>query len=335
MLQAYLDWPLQIEKAIANWGSYTLNAEFDEVVVIGMGGSGIVGDYLNSLSGDSCTIPIHALKSYLIPGFVGERSLVVAVSYSGDTIETLLAFKKAFERRAKIVALSSGGKLKEMAIKYNVPHIALPSGLLPRASLPIMLYTALGLLDSSGHTIVSKNTAAESLAFLRGSLPVALQISTEIAQWINESVVVGRRLLVIASHTPLEALAIRGKNELNENSKLITKVDVAPEWMHNDIVGYESSFPLELSVIEVVDPDNSIGRKLVEFMESVYLNSGARLFRLGLKGRNILEKIMFGSIIWGLASVSLAELRTLDPSSTKSIYMYKERAHEIYFESSL
>lgn len=330
MLNEYLSWPLQIEQAIASWGSISIHGNFEEIAVIGMGGSGIVGDFLQTLSIRECPIPVYVIKSHLVPAFVDDRSLAIVVSYSGETLETLLAFKKVIERKAHVVTVSSGGKLREIAKRHGIHHIQVPKGLLPRASLPSMLYSILGLLDSSGYSIVTKDDATRSLEFLRGSLADALSVSASIAKWIYESVVAEGRLLIIATHTPLEALANRGKNEFCENSKLATKVDIAPDWMHNDIVGYESPITSKFGVLEIFDSEDHVGRKLIEFMELIYRDLGSRIYRLDLKGGGVLEKIIYGSLVLGLASVQLAELRKLDPTITKSINLYKERATEIY-----
>ncbi|MEM0045475.1 MAG: SIS domain-containing protein [Desulfurococcaceae archaeon] len=332
MLDAYLKWTVQVKQAIALWGAYTVKGAFDEVVVAGMGGSGIVGDYLQVLSTASGTIPVYVVKSHTVPGFIDRGTLFIAVSYSGDTLETVLALRHALRKRVTAITVSSGGALREEALKNNLLHIPLPQGLLPRVSLPAMLYSVLGVLDASGYPVVPKGEASASVEFLEEYMDECVEVSENLANWLFVDVVLGSRLPVIASHSPLEALAIRGKNEFNENSKLVVKVDVAPEWMHNDIVGYEKPVYRKYGVLEIVDPENTVGVKLVNFMERVYSENNAVYFRLELRGRNMLEKLMYGSLILGLASVKLAERRLLDPAETKSILLYKRSVREIFSE---
>lgn len=331
-MYSYLSWTEQVKQAIAFWGAFAVKGAFDEVVVTGMGGSGIVGDYLQTLSAVSGTIPVYVIKSHATPSFIDENTLFIAVSYSGNTVETVLAFKYAFKKRATVVAISSGGALREEALKHNLLHIPLPRGLLPRASLPAMLYSVLGLLDASGYSVVSRDEAHASVEFLEEHTSECMWTSENMANWLFADVVLESRLPVIASHSPLEALAIRGKNEFNENSKLVVKVDVAPEWMHNDIVGYERPAYKKFGVLEVVDPENAVGVKLVNFMEKVYSKNDTVYFRLELRGRNMLEKLMYGSLVLGLASIKLAERRKLDPAETENITLYKKSVNEIFSE---
>lgn len=332
MLDAYLNWTKQMRQAIASWGAFTVKGVFDEVVVAGMGGSGIVGDYLQALSMTSGTIPVYVVKSHTVPGFIDESTLFIAISYSGNTVETVLALKYALKKRATVVTVSSGGVLQEEALKHGLLHITLPRGLLPRASLPAMLYSVLGLLDASGHSVVSNNEARASAEFLEGCMNECTRISGSIVDWLLTDVVLESRLPVIASHSPFEALAIRGKNEFNENSKLVVKVDVAPECMHNDIVGYEKPVYRKFGVLEIVDPENAVGARLVDFMERIYSKNDTVYYKFKLRGRNMLEKLMYGSLVLGLASVELAERRGLNPVETESIVLYKKSVKEIFSE---
>jgi len=322
----YKGWIQQLREALGEWGRYSVRGDYDKVVVLGMGGSGIVGDILSSLSITSGGPLVYTLKSHHAPGFIDSRTLVLAVSYSGNTLETRIAMEKALERIRSVVVVSSGGYLREYALKHGLLHVPLPTGLAPRASLPSMLFKILGLLDSTGLTIVGRRDAEASVAFLGDYMRRAEEEAYRLAEWVHGS----QGLLVIASHTPLEALALRGKNEFNENSKIPVKVEVAPEWMHNDIVGYEHPVETGLKVVEVVDPGDNVGVRLVDFMHNIYVDAGAGTYRLTLEGERLLDKILYGSLVFGLASCRLARLRGLDPLETRSINRYKESVYSIF-----
>lgn len=330
MFNAYMNWPKQIREAINSWDKYFIRGDFDEVLVVGMGGSGIVGDYLQFLSSIYGGIPIYVSKSYILPRFIDANTLVMAISYSGNTIETLLALEKAVAKGVTVVTVSSGGLLGEKAAKEGVLHISVPSGLPPRVSLPAMLYSILGLLDTSGYTIVTKKEAYSSMVFLESALDSSKKVAEDLATWFYKDVLLRGKLPVIAVHSPLEPLAMRAKNEFNENSKVVVKVDIAPEWMHNDIVGYENPVPRSFGVVEILDPVNSVGVNLIEFMRKLYSKHDAVFCRLELQGDNFLEKLMYGSLVSGLASVILANLRGIDPAATPSISLYKKASQEIY-----
>lgn len=330
MLLSYITWPEQVRSAIETWGLYGAPGSYQNIVVFGMGGSGIVGDYVQLLSTLKGKYPIVTVKSHIVPSFVNQHTLSLVISYSGNTLETIVAFKKLVERKATVITISSGGLLKEYSAKYRAVHIEVPSGLLPRASLPYMLFSSLGALDVSGYGIISKDEAERCSKFLSQNLSVAGREGRNIAEWLHEKVVREGRLAVLATHSPLEPLALRFKNELNENSKIIAKVDVAPEWMHNDIVGYEASTLKNIAVLELVDPDDPIGLKLVDFMGGIYADYEAPRYRFETKGTSILEKLVYGSLVAGIASVLLAEMRGIDPAETRSIAKYKALAQKIF-----
>ncbi|MEM4224439.1 MAG: bifunctional phosphoglucose/phosphomannose isomerase [Desulfurococcaceae archaeon] len=330
MLSAYLEWPSQIRHAVSKWDLVKVTGEYRDIAVFGMGGSGIVGDYLQVLSSQVGRCPVTVVKSHLVPSFIDKYTLSIVVSYSGNTLETLLAFKSILEKRVPVVAVSSGGLLKELSQRYGVLHVDVPSGLVPRASLPSMLFSVLGVLSHSNCSLITKKEAENCAEFLEENLPEIERKAREISDWLFEKAIAEKRLIVLATHSPLEALAVRFKNELNENSKVITKVDVAPEWMHNDIVGYEEPNISNYAVLEIVDPDDSVGAKLVEFMEGVYKEHDAIFRSVELKGGNALEKLLYGSLVAGLTSVHLAEKRGIDPMVTRSIAMYKNKVREIF-----
>lgn len=330
MLNMYLSWDEQVKSVIDTWNKYSISGSFSNIVVTGMGGSGIVGDLLQLIANRrGFRIPIYVSKSHHLPGFVGSDSLVIVASYSGNTIETILSFKEALSKQAKIVVLSSGGLLQEEALRRTLLHIPIPAGLLPRASLPVMLYRILALLDTSGYTVVSREESMLNLSFLSEKKTEALKRAHEIAEFIYSGLL-ENRLLVISTHSPLEPLAVRAKNEFNENSKIIAKVDVAPEWMHNDIVGYEAPVPSRFSILEIVDPGDRVGVSLVDFMRKMLSSLDIRAYRLELEGRSIIEQTLYGSLVAGLSSVILAEKRGMPPAETKSITIYKKEAERIF-----
>lgn len=327
-----MSWPKMIRGVLEKWGVYRVEGVFDEVVVVGMGGSGIVGDYLQVLAAERGPLPVYVVKSYILPRFVDEDSLVLLISYSGNTLETLLAFKSALLSKLRVVVVSSGGVLKEEAWRRGVLYIEVPGGIVPRASLPSMLYSILGLLDTSGYSVITLREAEESVVFLEDMKSSILGSSSKLAKWLYSECVIPGRLVIIATHTPMGVLALRFKNEFNENSKLHVKVDVAPEWMHNDIVGYEAPLRRDYCVLEIIDPDNAVGCKLVEFMRDIYSEVTKSFYRVELRGENTLEKLLYGSLVGGLTSIFLAELRGVDPLITKTIELYKLKTKEIFKE---
>lgn len=326
MEELYLGWIHQLEKGLEEWGRVRVEGDFSSIVVLGMGGSGIVGDYVAVLSGEYGGLPVVVSKSHRAPRFIDGKTLAVMVSYSGNTLETLLAMEKVLGRAGGLVVVSSDGRLEKIAEEKGLPFVRVIRGIAPRTGLPHMLYGVLGVLDASGYTIVSRREAEKAYRFQVDTTNEAMDTGYRIASYLYEH----KGLLVIATHTPYEALAIRGKNEFNENSKIPVKIEVAPEWMHNDIVGWEKPFEgNKYTVLAISDPGDRSGSRLVDFMIKVYERNNIPVLRFELRGDSLLEKLLYGSLVLGFASVKLARMRGIDPLKTTSIAEYKASVKEI------
>ena len=296
-------------------------SHYSDIVIIGMGGSGIVGDYLQVLSWKSPR-RISIIKDFSLPQWINKSTFVIAISYSGNTIETLKAFFQAINRGCEVAVVTSGGKLLELAMKYKVMYITVTKGLVPRAAFPALLYGTLKILWSGGiNDIIDREEAERALIALDNV--VAMNKAQQLAEFIEDY------LPVIIADTRYSPLALRFKNEINENAKMPVKIEILPEWAHNDIVGWE--LDSERFRFIVINPnDNSPYQRLMEFAENYFLSLGSKVFRLNLAGSTTLEKLMYGTIVAGFTSLLLAEKRGVNPLITKSIAMYKEFVKEIF-----
>jgi len=324
--ELYFSWKDQIMDIVGRWGEVGAPGKYHVVGVLGMGGSGVVGDYLALLSNLRGGLPVIVSKSHLLPRTISSDDLVFAISYSGNTLETRLAVEKALRIGARIVVVSSDGLLEKLAAEKGVPFVGVVKGVAPRTALPSMLFAILSVLDASGLGVVSRGEAEGVAGFLGDVMRDAVNAAYDIADFIDSS----KGLLILAGHSPWEALLVRGKNEFNENAKIPVKVDVAPEWMHNDIVGYEKPYKFPACVLAVKDPGDRVGSRLVDFMIDIYKGLGYPVKVLELRGASDLEKLMYGSLVLGLASVRLARMRGIDPLATESIHRYKSMVNEIF-----
>jgi len=199
----------------------TFTRNFKNIVVLGMGGSAIGGDLLSDYLADEISIPLVVIRGYDIPKFVDENSLVFAVSYSGNTEETLSALRGCLEAKAGIIALTSGGKLADLTQKNNLPVIKVPVGIQPRAAISYLFFPMLkalerlGLIKEKGGDIeetfnillkLSKEYSAKSSLKNNFAKKIALSLYQHLP-------------LVYGSEGLLEAVAMRWKTQINENSK--------------------------------------------------------------------------------------------------------------------
>jgi glucose/mannose-6-phosphate isomerase len=240
MWEAAAGLPEQIEQAAAaatGIGGPFGAGPITNVVVLGMGGSGIAGDVLAAVAAPEMAVPVVVVKSYELPAFVGPDSLVLAVSCSGETEETLTATLSAYEAGAAVVAITGGGALARLAEGEGSPVVAVPKEIpQPRAALgamavpPFVLLERLGLLSGATARL---GAASRLLARRRDELVGPGGPAVEVARRIGRTFP-----LVHGSPGPAGAAALRWKTQVNENAKTPAFWAVQPEVCHNEVAGW-------------------------------------------------------------------------------------------------
>lgn len=221
----------------------------DGIVVCGMGGSAIGGDLMRTLAEASAPVPVHVVRGYALPGWVGEKTLVVASSYSGGTEETLSAFAEARARGAVRVVIASGGDLMAQAEREGLPRVTIPGGLQPRAALGysfgvlLRLGRALGLfaLLDADFEAAAWEAAERARRYAEGGA------ARDLADQLH-----GRLPVVYSGTALLEAVNLRWRTQLHENAKLLAYGNLFPELNHNEIVGFEATPEAVLARLAVV-----------------------------------------------------------------------------------
>ena len=210
------------------------------VAVLGMGGSAVCGDLVRAIFGDRLTVPIVSVRDYELPAWVGESTLVVAVSHSGATEETLTALGAALERRCPVAAITTGGPLGEVAARVGLPRLVFPNETPPRASLGYTMLALCGLLERAGMLAL---TDAEVAAGVAAARSVAQACGVDVATDANLAKQTAWSLLdrlpIIEGSGFLAAVARRWKTQLNENSNSTASAEELPEATHNTVVGYD------------------------------------------------------------------------------------------------
>lgn len=208
-------------------------AEVDNVVIVGLGGSGIGGKIVSQLVWDKCSVPVTLVNDYRIPKWVNERTLFVATSYSGNTEETLSALGEAIQHGAQIAAITAGGKLKQLCWERSYNCIEIPAGQPPRTSFgynsvqQFFVLQAYGLID--GHFIDELQEAAH---LLKKDIGIIRAEAAAIANKIADTTP------VIYAETRSEGLAVRLRQQINENAKMLCWHHSLPEMNHNELVGW-------------------------------------------------------------------------------------------------
>lgn len=315
------NFPSQLREAIRIGESAKLTSakrKIGSVFISGLGGSGIGGTIVSELVALEAIIPITVGKGYFIPKFVGENSLVIISSYSGNTEETLQAMNLALKRKAKVVCVTSGGKVAEIARKKSLDLILIPGGNPPRACLGYSFTQLLFILHY--YKVISGKFKSQ----LKASVDL---IEKEKKNIITEAQTVSDKLFgktpMIYATTYFEGVAIRFRQQINENSKMLCGHHVIPEMNHNELVGWANGSE-RISVVIFRDKDEySRNNARIEINKEVIRKYTPHITEIWSKGKSQIEKAIYFIHLGDWTSVFLAEKRGVDPIEVKVIDMLK------------
>ena len=331
MLKVLDRFPESCREAVEAAEGLPLNAlphrQFKAVAIVGIGGSAIGGQLIHDWLLESTSIPIYVQRGILLPRFIDEETLVFAVSYSGNTEETLSALSEALERGCPVIALTTGGKMKELSTEKGFPVLPLPRGMQPRAALPnqfFSLATIMRRLDLTSEPWEEVDESIEVLEALREDIapeaPTARNPAKQTALGLRGAVP-----FVYGPH-PFEAVAYRIRTQLNENSKFPAASGSFPEAFHNAVMGCEGPEEVRRSVCTLIirDPEGppDIERKTDGF-KRLLESGGGRVLEIRARGRGKLARMFSALYVGDYASTYLGLLYGLDPSSMDSIAALK------------
>jgi glucose/mannose-6-phosphate isomerase len=297
----------------------------DRSVVSGMGGSAIGADLLCSLTDAETDLLVRPVREATLPRWVGPSTLALAVSYSGETDETLAAFDEAGRRGAPRLAVSSGGRLQERARMEGVPHLLVPPGLAPRAALGHLLGGLLGLFDPAFPASNRDRLDRASKALVAG----AEELSQADGPTARLAARFGTRLPWICCSRDLAPVARRWTTQIEENAKRLAHWDVLPESMHNAIVGWDALRRSEagryfLIRLEGAGDDRGL-RDQFEYLTSVLARKKVPAATVRFDATDRLER-MLSAVQWGdYLSLAIARRSGVDPLPIEAILRMKHR----------
>lgn len=203
------------------------------ILVCGLGGSGIGGKIVSLLLKNDLKIPFLCINDYEVPAWVNENTLVIVSSYSGNTEETLSAAEECYKRGAEIAVITSGGTALELAKERNWNHFVVPGGEQPRAMLAYSVIQQLYILQ--GHGLID-NSYTEELKVVPAFIEAHEEATQEEAMKIAKAFT-GKRAIIYAGND-FEGVAVRWRQQINENGKELCWHHVFPEMTHNELVGW-------------------------------------------------------------------------------------------------
>jgi glucose/mannose-6-phosphate isomerase len=302
--------------------------DVDAVLLLGMGGSAIGAELVAGLAGDRLRVPLLVHRDYGLPGWAGPRTLVVAASHSGETVETLSGATAARKRGVPLVVVSTGGALGRQAVAEGTPYLRYEQPGQPRAALGFSLGIVHELLVRTGLLVDPDpfGPAAEALEDLLERNAPSVETDANQAKQLAWSIF--GRIPVIYAAGPMQPVAHRWKTQLNENAKAWAMFEPMPEANHNAIEG--SLNPRELSdalyVVELREREeaDAIAARY-RVVEELLGERATNRSTVWAEGPSPLARVLTAVALGDLVSVYLAILYQTDPTPVTLLAMLKER----------
>lgn len=301
-------------------------ADVRSVVFCGMGGSAVAGDVLRSVFRSRLGVPIEVNRSPELPEHAGPHTLVLASSYSGNTSETLAAFREGMARGCRAIVVTAGGTIAGEAQEHGVPVVAVPGGFQPRAALGWLAFTALGALEAAGMLPPLEDDVAEAADAADAR---AAACGPEVRSSDNPAKrlagAIGDREPVIWGAEGIGAVAAaRWKTQMNENGKAPAWSSSMSELDHNEVVGWTQPYGRVHVVIalrhDAEDPETAARFPLSLAIAS---DAGCDTFEVEAEGRSGLAKLLSLVAIGDFTSAYVGIRRGVDPSPVEVIHRLK------------
>lgn len=308
--------PNHIREALQIADNTTLNPyykDIKQVLITGLGGSGIGGSIVAELVSDTCAVPVKVNKDYHLPAFVNENTLVIASSYSGNTEETLAAMEEAIKRGAEVALITSGGKALELAKANNYNHIVVPGGNPPRSMLGYSLTLQFVVLNHYG-LIPNYRETLEKAADLLDAEQADIKTQSEALAHKMQ-----HHIPAIYVVDGFEGVAIRLRQQLNENSKMLCWHAVVPEMNHNELVGWSGGDDNIYALFMRNELDYERNQKRIEINKGIISQHTKNMSEVWSKGSSPIENTMYLIHFGDWLSYYLSELNQVDIMDIKAI----------------
>ena len=316
--------PAQLKEAMEIGAAATIAKHTEpihKIYVAGMGGSGIGGDFVAEFIATECKVPYIIGKSYDVPAYIDKNTLAIVSSYSGNTEETLSAFDQLIKTGAKIICIASGGQLLQRAESLNLDCVKIPSDWpSPRACLGyslVMQLHVLHKLNLIGNGLLHDIKA--SIDLIKYDQDDIRKMAKEVAQKVYG------KTLVIYTTDRMESVAVRFRQQVNENAKLLCWHHVIPEMNHNELVGWKNKRS-DLAVLYFRNKDDFKRNAIrININQEIIGKLVPTIVELYSKGKSLVEKSMYFVHFGDWVSWYLSELHQVDAIEVNVIDYLKKQ----------
>ncbi len=301
------------------------SAPLRSVFISGLGGSGIGGNFVQEFTRDEIKLPVFVNKGYEIPRWINKHTLAICSSYSGNTEETVAVFEQLLTTGAKIVVVSSGGKLLDLAKKHGFDFVKVPGGWAsPRACLGFSVVLQLAVLRGAkliSGKILQQLEAARKLV-VKDSAAIQKQAEKLAGQLIGKTP-------VIYIGDKMEAVAVRWRQQINENAKMLCWHHVLPEMNHNELVGWKTAHPEIATVWLRNKTDFERTAIRTNIIQNIIRPLSGTTLEIFSKGKSEVEKAIYLTNLGDWTSLFLAEKQGVDPQEIEVIDFLKNELAKI------
>ena len=300
------------------------NSKIDNIIVTGLGGSAIAGNFAQNFLKDDLKIPLSVNRNYLLPAYANENTLLIASSYSGETEETISALEDAIKRRCKVVCVTTGGTVGKIAAANNFPAIALQKGFQPRFAFGVSFFTLLKIFQTIGVVPDQSDIVGKVIALWkkRGE-----EFSAEgNAAFVTAEKLLGKIPVILSAADYTDAVGVRLKGEFNENSKLAAYHNSLPEQNHNEIVPWEYHKPeiFPAITIEILDSEyHPRVLKRFEIISGLIKKSGCEIITISSSEATFKERLCDMLYYGDWISYYVAVFCKYDPKEIDFIHFLK------------
>jgi len=334
MLDILLALPDQCRRASAIANTFKVPTgfrNFNKIVFFGMGGSGIGGEIIKSCLEFKAKIPVEVNRDYTVPAFVDKNTLSFVCSYSGNTEETLSAYRAIKNTGAKVIMITSGGKLSNIACKDNVSCLLIPKGIPPRTAIGHMVIIPLAILSKLGFIKNVKSDISRTVKLLESlrdkSLSPDIKVPKNIAKALAKKLY-NRFVIIYGSDDNLGGVVTRWKQDLNENSKILCLNHTFPEMNHNEITGWEDvrNIAKDFAIIFLRDRlEHPRVAKRIKVSKALIRKKAKLIIDVESVGKSLLERVFSLIYIGTFTSFYLAILNGIDPTPVDNVTYLKKQ----------
>lgn len=327
----------QCEEAVKIADSYDLSkydfTGIDNIILNGLGGSAIGGDFVRSFLQYELPVPMFINRNYHLPAFASDKTLSIVSSYSGNTEETNSAFEESLSKNCKIICITSGGKVEKVAKDNYLPCIKIPGGLQPRCALGYSFFVVLKIM-------LKLKLVEDKSKEISGTINHIKDLSKEYSNFGNKdnrAIQIARELkdklpIIYSSVDVLDVVNLRWRGQIAENAKQLVFGNFYPEMNHNELVGWHLNKELmkQMVVLMLEDKDdNSRIKSRMDITSAVYKEFADDHMHISSNAGSRLERLFELAYLGDWVSYYLAILNKVDPTPVKVIEHLKQKLSKI------